>query len=63
MAGPKLRNQELAAVALASGKSVVDAAKAANCSERTISNWLQSPAFRARVAELRPRWWAARWAG
>ena len=53
MAGPKLRNQELAAAALAGGRSVADAAKAANCSERTISNWLQSPTFRSRVAEHR----------
>jgi hypothetical protein len=42
-----------AALALASGKSQVDAATAAGVHPRTVRRWLKRPAFRQRVAELR----------
>ena len=47
------RNSEIVAALLASGKSVVDAASQAKVGERTIHRWLDDPAFRAHVADLR----------
>jgi hypothetical protein len=51
--GGKARNRDLAAVALASGKTVAEAAAAASVDERTVYNWLTEPDFTAHVAELR----------
>lgn len=53
MAGNKSRNRELAALAIASGKEVKDAAATANVSERTVFNWLNDDTFQTRVRELR----------
>jgi hypothetical protein len=47
--------QELAALALAGGKSSKAAAEEAGCAERTIRYWQGDPLFAARVAELRTR--------
>lgn len=51
--GRKAENRDLAAVALASGKTVAEAATAAQVSERTVATWRADPTFRARVVELR----------
>lgn len=46
--------QEAAALALAAGRTVMEAAKAAGAGERTVKTWLHDlPAFARRVAELR----------
>ncbi|AMV23772.1 hypothetical protein VT84_05125 [Gemmata sp. SH-PL17] len=51
--GKKTANRDLAAVALATGKTAAEAATAANVSERTIQNWRRESAFTAMVADLR----------
>jgi hypothetical protein len=54
MAGrPQSENRDLAAVALAAGKTVGEAATAAEVVERTVYGWNTDPEFRARVSELR----------
>jgi transposase-like protein len=46
--------QEAAALALASGATIPEAARKANCGATTVSTWLHDlPAFRRRIAELR----------
>ena len=45
--------QELAALSLAAGASIRAAAKNAEAGERTLHTWLDDPAFKARVAQLR----------
>ena len=52
-ARPKAANRDLAAVALATGKTVVEAAAAASVVERTVYGWNAEPEFRERVSELR----------
>ncbi len=47
--------QEKAAVALASGRTVHDAALATGAADRTVYQWLQSPDFRAAIGEMRDR--------
>lgn len=56
MAGNDTKKQlarEILAVAVASGESIVNAAKLANMSERTARRRATDPAFRQRVEELR----------
>lgn len=53
MAGAKQQHADLAAAALATGQTVAGAAAAAGTTERNVYRWLQAPAFKARVAELR----------
>src|SRR5262245_12483245 len=47
--------QERLAVLLAGGRSIKAAAAASDIGERTAHRWLEDPAFRAHVAELRGR--------
>src|SRR4051794_13862781 len=47
--------QERLAILLASGRSVKDAAVEAGIGERTAHTWLDDPAYRAFIAELRGR--------
>ncbi len=47
--------QELLAAALAVGKTLKAAAKAAGVSERTARTWFAEPGFKVKVAELRGR--------
>jgi hypothetical protein len=51
--------QEAAALALAGGKTVKQAAKAAGCSERSVHYWQADPVFAARLAELRTQLFGA----
>jgi hypothetical protein len=51
--GDQRGRQELAAAALAVGKTQWAAAQTAGVSERTVRTWWADPAFRARVAKLR----------
>jgi hypothetical protein len=51
--GDRTRNQDLAAVAIASGKTAKEAGDAAVVSERTVFVWLKQEPFKARVNELR----------
>jgi len=51
--GTKQANRDLAAVALASGKNIAEAAAAAGMTERTVQRWKEDPQFIARVEELR----------
>jgi hypothetical protein len=51
--GNKTPNRDLAAVALAAGKPVAEAASAAGVCERTVHNWLSDLAFAARVRQIR----------
>jgi hypothetical protein len=51
--GNKAPNRDLAAVALAAGKTFDEAATAAGVTERTIHNWSTDEEFRDRVSELR----------
>ena len=51
--GDRTRNRDLAAVALATGKTAKEAAGAAGVSERTVFQWLADQPFKARVRELR----------
>jgi hypothetical protein len=50
---PGGRDRGPAALALASGKTIRDAAADAKVSERSVRNWLGDPLFIARVRELR----------
>jgi transposase-like protein len=45
----------VAALALATGKTVREAARKAGIGETTLYKWLRKPAFKARVTELRER--------
>lgn len=51
--GDRTRNRDLAAVALAGGKTAKEAAVVAGVSERTVFHWLSDPSFKQRVSELR----------
>lgn len=51
--GSKGRNRDHAALKLAAGGSVEEAATAAAVSARTVANWLTEQPFQARVDELR----------
>ena len=51
--GNRSANRDLAAVALAAGKTAAEAATAAGVSARTVVGWRAAPEFAARVAELR----------
>jgi hypothetical protein len=51
--GDRTRNRDLAAVALAGGKTAKEAAVAAGVSERTVFQWLTHEPFKLRVSELR----------
>src|SRR5262245_49581082 len=51
--GKRTQNQELAALALASGKTNAEAATAASVSERTVCDWKTDAAFQTLVRELR----------
>src|SRR5262245_854077 len=54
MSESDISRRELAAAALATGKTVVEAAAASEAGERTIHRWLAEDAdFRARIDELR----------
>jgi hypothetical protein len=50
---PKGRDREPAALLLAGGATVKDAAAGAGVSERAVRNWKRDPPFQARVEELR----------
>jgi len=52
MAG-KARNRSLAAIALASGRTIKEAGTAAGVSERAVQNWLTEDAFQTSIRELR----------
>jgi hypothetical protein len=52
--GPLTPRQERAALALAAGATIADAAGRNGCGARTVKRWLaELPAFRRRVGELR----------
>lgn len=51
--GTNQANRDLAAVALACGKSLAEAATAAGVTERTVLRWKKDPPFKTRVEELR----------
>jgi hypothetical protein len=51
--GSKEANRDLAAVALAAGKTAAEAAAAAGVAERTVKYWAADAAFRDRVSDLR----------
>src|SRR4051794_11318261 len=52
------RDREPVALALAAGRTVADAARAAGGSVRAVYNWKRDPAFTARVAALRTELYA-----
>ena len=52
-AGSWTAKQAKAAIFLASGASIVSAAKRSEIGERTVHTWLANPSYRAHVAELR----------
>jgi hypothetical protein len=56
---PKGRDREPAALALARGSTVKDAAAVAGVSERAVALWKLDPPFQARVEELRAELFAA----
>jgi hypothetical protein len=47
--------QEAAALALARGATIAEAAEGCGAGERTVKRWLTTPAFRRRVSDLRGR--------
>jgi hypothetical protein len=51
--GSKVASRDLAACALAAGKTIAEAAVAANAKERTVKDWNTDATFRARVTALR----------
>jgi len=51
--GSRAASRDLAACALAAGKTIAEAAAAANVKVRTLKDWNTDGTFRARVVELR----------
>jgi len=49
----KARNRSLAAIALASGRTIKEAGTAAGVSERAVQNWLTEDAFKTSIRVLR----------